>query len=292
MRYLFLYMNIEKDLDNALYVEFRNFMRSGNYTFEENLQNKKRYIKLGSGNKEIDKSYTLQGWSLNNHHYNSKFFIKYIYPVLIKELLGVEFNINDFNLIEDIYQDKYDISYLVPKRNFHFQIWTHNLYTEGGYEIMRPNKVITKEVIQNCGNTKYHLQYIGEHSVSRIVNNDIENNYKLFVSMDSHMIPVIPVLACYFKEIIASDYRTPGKDYKPEYDKIYLNKDFTHILIAVSGSTGLDRFIKKNFDKKLAYWISNNYQETNEYKDIKEKVNKIMTSDMSKIEKIKQLLAV
>lgn len=90
----------------------------------------------------------------------------------------------------------------------------------------------------------YHDLYRYPHSCSRIVNHSVKNGKRLFVSGDSQILPSVPMLSCYFEEVLYSDNRTgqlgfhfngllldynTTRSFKQFYDEI----DFTHALFAL-----------------------------------------------------------
>ena len=245
-------MITEEEKNNALYVEFRNFQTpNGLYTYEKNLKDKPRYIQLGSCDVETDRQFVYGSYNLNNHHFKPEFYNKYVFPVLFKELLGKTFEQNEYTKVE-MFDGQYDVSYLKPKNNLKFHVWCNQNHTYGDFSTLMvgPESCITKP------NTLFHDRYVGGHTVCRIINESADNDYKLFISSDSHMIPAIPILACNFREIISSDNRSGFGEYKPEYDYLYEDKSFSHVLIAVSGCNLFNGFINKNFDKRFCWLIS------------------------------------
>lgn len=62
----------------------------------------------------------------------------------------------------------------------------------------------------------YHRLYRGAHRVSCIINHTCKNNRVLLINGDSMTVPIIPILANYYKKIICLDNRS-------KYDKKYPN---------------------------------------------------------------------
>ena len=136
----------------------------------------------------------------NGHHYTYKYTYDYVMPAISK-LLGFKYSKDDFNLIET-FNGEYDLSYLRPKEK---ETYTVICYETG--EVVRGNfgalmdPVFFEEPL-------YREIYRFPHSCSRIVNHTTKSERKLMVSGDSQMIPAIPVLAHYFKEVWYFDNRT------------------------------------------------------------------------------------
>lgn len=63
------------------------------------------------------------------------------------------------------------------------------------------------------------------HECGRIKNLTCKNNYKLALNCDSMSIPLIPILAHYFKEIIVIDKRTTNST---NYINTLLTENITH----------------------------------------------------------------
>lgn len=166
----------------------------------------------------------------NKHHYTTYYHINYVIPKL-NELFKFGFNINDFDLID--YKTKYgDLSYLKPKENFKFNVicFTDNTNEILEYEDLKPI---------NDKNISYRDLYRFPHKCSRIINLNINNDKKIFISGDSQMIPDIPILSCYYKEVWYFDNRTGksedwlsiDKDKTVKFADKYKNINFDDVLI-------------------------------------------------------------
>ena len=157
------------------------------------------------------------------HHYTTKYHRHYVLP-LLNNLFNFNFDLNDFN-IKKIISDKADFSYLEPKHNYNYIIedFQTNTKIEGNYNILlKPTFFKTPA---------YRSLYRFPHSCSKIINKDIKNNKKIFISGDSQMIPDIPVLASYYKEVWYFDNRTGREKYHMIQDKIIsFNYTFKNII--------------------------------------------------------------
>ena len=152
-----------------------------------------------------DKDYLYSKMKKHEHHYTTEYHRNYVLP-LLNDLFNFQYNIDDFNLIKTI-TNKGDLSYLRPKKDYNYKILcftTKEIY-EGKYETL-----IQPEFFNNQHIT-YRLLYRFPHMCSRIINLDINNNKKIFISGDSQMVPTIPVLASYYKEVWYFDNRTGWK---------------------------------------------------------------------------------
>ena len=184
-----------------------------------------------------DKEYLYKKMDKNGHHYTTEYHRNYVLP-LLNELFNFQYNINDFKLIETI-TDKGDLTYLRPKKDYNYKILcftTKEIY-EGKYEIL-----LNPDFFNNH-NLTYRLLYRFPHMCSRIINLDINNNKKIFISGDSQMVPTIPVLSTYYKEVWYFDNRTGWKynltsnnnemifnKIKP-FSQFYKNTNFDDVLI-------------------------------------------------------------
>ena len=175
-----------------------------------------------------------KGWSLNDHHFTTEYHRKHVLPT-IEELLHFGYNEGDFNLVEKK-SDQFDISYLYPCRNKHFQgkCFTGNI--EFGPENFDG---LFGWDNNKSGITDYHRLFRYGHECSRIINLSDNNGRILFVSGDSQMIPSIPVLCYYFKEVWYFDNR-----YARSFADNFKDINFTDCLIAYHERT--DGYFREN----------------------------------------------
>ena len=192
-------MNSTEILNKAKYIQFPRYNES--------------YVEYNV-NKHIDKLPIINDKEVlyvkmltNGHHYTTEYHRNYVLPLLSK-IFNFKYNINDFNLISVITDDG-DLTYLRPKNNNLYKIKKfinneNNIEHTGEYEILiNPDFFI---------NPSYRSLYRYTHSCSRIINLNIDNDKKLFISGDSQMVPTIPVLSNYYKEIWYFDNRTGKHD--------------------------------------------------------------------------------
>ena len=180
-------------------------------------------------------------WAANNHHFKPAYHLEYTLPTL-ENLIHFNYSPDDFTKAER-QSEGYDTSYLVPKQdNLSFNVdW---------YNYDKHSENVPYSFIANCTEpeyweckpmTDYHRMYAYPHSCSHIVNNTITStNRTLFISGDSQMIPVIPILCCYFREIYYFDNRN---------NKSYIkNVDITKVT---------DKLFCLGFDNQSKYYTNN-----------------------------------
>lgn len=144
----------------------------------------------------------------NEHHYTTLYSISYVLPIL-NTMFNFGFDVNDFKLTENIYIDDnencFDLSYLVPKKVYNYTFI--NLITDKIYENLTYNELINNKNICSI-DSPYHSLFVGAHSCSLLVNNDISTNMQLLISCDSQIIPSVLPLSIYYKKICILDNRT------------------------------------------------------------------------------------
>ena len=179
-------------------------------------------------------------WKHNESHLSTNTHYNYILPNLSK-LLDFSYDLNDFNLIEKKDStNTYDLSYMFPKNDKNFEItYNGNIY-EGTYKnlIGYTNYDINKEnFMKNTSfediNPDYHLLFFAPHQCCILKNLSENNGRKLLISGDSQLIPLVPILAYYFKEIVYLDKRKgdDGRMYDidiNEYDLLYAVSKYSY----------------------------------------------------------------
>lgn len=137
----------------------------------------------------------------NAHHWTTSYVWNNIIPMLAKDY-NLVINTDDFTLI-DFRNNWGDLSYHQPKikSDFVYHDMENSIILYGGNEILR---VRTDE----DGISDYHRLYRGAHKVSYIENKSVQTDRVLLINGDSMTIPVIPILANYFKKIICLDNRS------------------------------------------------------------------------------------
>lgn len=143
----------------------------------------------------------------NEHHWTTGFAWRTILPKIMADLGVREFNPEDFVLKKN-FEKSANVSYHCPKRQYRFLFRNmEGNYSRSGYsETLR---CLAKK------RSKYHELYAGQHCVSYVKNKDSSSGRRLMINCDSMAIPLIPVLACYFDEVMAIDNRS-GKKFADE----------------------------------------------------------------------------
>lgn len=218
-------MKINDIIENATYVQFPKLDQT--YRLYSSLEGK-NIIKLPT----TDMLY--KTWKMNEHHYTTQYHREIVYPIWA-ELFGFEYDPNNYHLIKKE-SDEYDISMLVPNKEYNFDVECFDRN-----ETMS-NVSYEKLINGTVGPTDYHSLYLYPHMCSKIVNNTIDNNRKLFISADSQMIPSIAFLAQHFKETYHFDNRTT-KSFKDIIESV----DYTNILFALWDSS-IDRYVNYNLN--------------------------------------------
>jgi hypothetical protein len=196
----------------------------------------------------------------DKHHYTTEYHRKIVLP-LLESMYGFGYDKKDFR-IEPLVCEDGDYSYLVPKKKMKFDIYRYDINPVSvDYDISYTD-LMSKERLSGKDNHRYWGLYKYAHACSRIVNRNLpESGRTLFISGDSQILPDIPVLACYFREVWYFDnrtgyYTTPRDEYgnysiKWNADKHiecrnrYKDKKFTDVLIQVY-CAGLERYHKWN----------------------------------------------
>lgn len=158
----------------------------------------------------LDLNY-MKGYKGNEHHLYPSNFYKMILPLMNLYIKNLNFNINDFDLIDYFSEDKrYDLSYLAPKNKdmkFTFSKEGKVLSEHGDFSSLNFVNEVWDDTTGYDINSNYHKLFRGSHSCCKIINETIDNDKKLLVTGDSMLIPAIPILCCYYKEAVFLDNR-------------------------------------------------------------------------------------
>lgn len=175
---------------------------------------------------DLDAYYT--GYFPNEHHIKTtSIWEHYMDPIF--SFLEIPLDKTRFEL-HPYYDEsgKYDLSFHDPidKDNTSFTYFDINMYkTEGTFDILRLVE-LEKSGFRNPL-SRYHNLFYGYHSNARIYNNKPITDIKMLVVCDSMMIPIIPVLAYYCKELTVVDNR----ERKPWLTKL-VEHDYNKVLIS------------------------------------------------------------
>lgn len=220
----------KKDLiDKAIYIQFPY-----SYTTYKEYKVDKEINKLPLP----EKGMMYDGWAKNNNHYTPQYHRKYTIPLLCK-ILNIDFNDDDF-VVDERHSGNFDISLLKPKEKYEYEIYG---YTRGEHFDNLSFEDITSNDSPNKDITDYHRLYKYSHECSRLINKTISNDRILFISGDSQLIPIVPFLSSFFKEIWYFDNR----DDKAFSDK-WRNIKFTDVIVEMNWTetwTYMDRNFKE-----------------------------------------------
>lgn len=196
----------------------------------------------------------------DKHHYTTRYHYEHVLP-LLNSIYKFGYKSSDFELVKLIKKDG-DYSYMVPKRKFVFKLYQFDLKMREIYDNQDFYGLMNESLLSDDTKHRYWGLYRFAHHCSRIVNKSLpENGRKLFISGDSQIIPSIPILACYFREVWYFDnrtgYKTGKRDENGNYTiewieenhiscrRWYESKTFSDVLIQLYTSK-LERYEKWN----------------------------------------------
>ena len=201
-----------------------------------------------------------EGFPYNRHHITTSSYYRIIIPYL-SLLLGFNFDINDFDKITYITKEypkpsyliscggvRFDCSYLWPKNNYKFtlDIGGERICEHENFECLT-NATDKWDKKYGAHGTEYHKLFRGSHESSRIINETIENNKSICISGDSFFIPIVPILACYFKEVVYLDLR-PDRENKYSSKQYYEDKIFDFVIISCWEGNSIFKYLKLNLE--------------------------------------------
>ena len=181
-------------------------------------------------NSHVDKlpitDMTYKGWEMNENHFTTEYHRKFSLPLLDK-VLNFGYNPRHFRIRKRTV-DGFDISMPIPRKRHRFEVYG---YTRDEYAMNMSYDDLLTNSTRRFDLTDYHRLYRYAHECSRIVNQGMNNGRLLFISGDSQMIPDVPVLACYYKEVWYFDNRFDRKLHDEWKDV-----DFDDVLIELNGN--------------------------------------------------------
>lgn len=221
----------------------------------------KTYLKIGNPDPS-----TRYNESNNYHHYTTKFLYSNLQAIM--DFIGVkEFNFNDFVLREKITPDRdgnginLDFSYLFYIKPVNYKIICHSYKLDDkhiiqyipGDDVIECNYNFLTNVklfnhihgifFRQLPFTNYHkLNYLA-HDCGVIENLSTSSNKILLISSDSHSIPLIPILSCYYKKVICLDSRFIGND----TTSYWINENIDDVIIMPSFNANIKKYIDENF---------------------------------------------
>lgn len=235
-------------LNNFNYIEFENLnqYRYGNadtdVAFDKFMKDHK-YVYIKAGPDEYR-------W-MGMHHYYPKWHYENTLPVIANKL-RFSYDLNDFE-----WNNFRTMDVLVPKKKpvfdvdyFHFYDITpeneFSYYKIKDVEVPFDDLFNVNEVYNDGANPilglfdDYHRLFKFSHQSCRLVNKMCKNNNKLIVSSDSHLIPLVPILSYYFKEVVIIDKR---RNLFYDTGGLYGDGHFTHMLMMTSKIREIETFI-------------------------------------------------
>lgn len=222
-------MNKQEILNKAKYIQFPLVNNSYNEDYKKSISNIHRLPIIK------DEPVLYDNLIGDEHHYTTAYCIKYVLP-LINKVLNFGFDENDFDLKKYYFDEngiKNDLSYLIPKNKYTFKLYSFLRDKEFNFEY--DGGLVFNFNLRPEG--KYRDLFVFPHQCSKIVNNELQNDKKLFISGDSQIIPCISVLACYYKEVWYFDNRTGkegnviDKEKTISYEETYKDVEFDDVLI-------------------------------------------------------------
>lgn len=183
--------------------------------------------------------YNKKNWA-NIHHVAIASYVKIVYPYL-SDILGFPYKRNDFNLYK--YEgDDMICSFLWPKKEMKWTV-SINQETTAEHEGFECLTNIDRKY-PGDKNSAYHRIFCASHCSCKIINESILNGESILISGDSYMIPVIPILACYYHEVVFLDNRHEGIGISNQ--PYYEDKVFDKVLISCSESNPPAKYLLWN----------------------------------------------
>lgn len=193
----------------------------------------------------------------NKHHLKQEWHYNKLLPQM-DEILNFGYNKNDFNIF--VTTDKRKSSqFMFPKELHYYDVEYYDFHWDGlvqeswtaflrkkenmtFFELCPLNKINSPDFYSDCIKSIYHEQFYFSHQCVKITNKNNNNGRTLLISCDSHGIPSIPILCCYFKTVIVLDKRYNIQAFK----RLTENEKIDDVLI-LDGIHPLDYYIEKNF---------------------------------------------
>lgn len=220
--------DIQKLIDMAKYILYP---MNGVYTYYAKLPKDKEILRM-----PIVEGSTYGTYNLNAHHFKPFYHIDYVLPIL-EGIFHFGYKREDFDLHVRM-DGEYDVSYLIPKKDLRFDF--RNL-TSGEHIEDAKYSDMMEATASPLIPTLYHTTFKCGHQCGRIINKGENNGRTIVLSCDSQMIPIVPVIACYFKELWCLDNR----DNKPHTTDLDTD-NVTDVLMAC-GAGVEEKYLVANF---------------------------------------------
>lgn len=142
------------------------------------------------------------GWSMNAHHYTTKYHREVLFPAL-ETLLNFKMDESKYHLVER-HSGNFDISFLAPNDKM---LFSGECFNDG---IVTDNMTfddLTLSTYDTYDITDYHKLFKYGHKTCKVENLSHNNGRRLYISCDSQMIPSAALLCTIFKEVWHIDNR-------------------------------------------------------------------------------------
>lgn len=160
----------------------------------------------------------------NQHHWTTTYCWREVLPTIF-EHLGLQFDESLFQKINFIWNDC-DFSYHQPIQEMKFEVedFVTKNKISGSYDVLRNINLCPKTLHSY---SLYHMLFRLAHTSGIIKNISTKSTSRLAVNCDSMAIPIVPILAPFFKETLVIDKRTKNN---PKYWQKLLAFKPTHYL--------------------------------------------------------------
>jgi hypothetical protein len=200
----------------------------------QNYRSNSRFV-FGNDSTLIDMSWLnvdyYPGYSLNEHHITTDSYYGVVLPFISLYIKDFAFKRSDFRLETNVIRENgkiEDISYLVPlddSLRFTMSKDGNDLFLSETFESLHFLK--TDWCDESTGaDSEYHKLFRGSHSCCRVVNESLPDGKSIIITGDSMVIPWMPILCCYFREVVLLDNRD-GKSHTEYYE----GKEFDYVVV-------------------------------------------------------------
>ena len=181
--------------------------------------------------------------SINNiHHIQMPYYIRVVYPYLALQW-GFPYDRDDFKIKKNA-DDEIDCSFLwyKGKAKWTVSIDQQIVSEHKGFDCLTN----TKEDYPGDKYSAFHRIFSSSHHCCRIINESMETGRSICISGDSFMIPVIPILACYYKEVVFLDNRPDENGEIVDNTGYFKDRIFDQVVVALSEIHNLNKFLGVN----------------------------------------------
>lgn len=203
---------------------------------------------------DVDKTYNIHPeddmfyskWRGNEHHWITSYCWEKMIPFLFN-LFDLTIDPTQYKFIQNE-QNGFDVSYhdkIDDNSEYSYTDIVTNEKIVGNHDVLRG---IQPKITQQANLSGYHLLFSGAHRSCLVTNSNPITDKKLFINADSMIIPFVPILAYYFKEIMLLDNRERNWQHNKINDKI---KDFDadyYLCLMIEHN-----FQRKKFEQNLRF---------------------------------------